>query len=71
MRFHVPMARASALGCAVLALAASPALARDWKHLDGKPVPEISISDWLNTDGVEGVADLRGKVFLIEFFATW
>lgn len=60
--------------CLALPLAlTSPVAAQDgWLDLRGQPVPEIVVEEWLNVDGkVSGVADLRGKVWLLEFFATW
>lgn len=54
----------------ILALLALPATA-EWAKLDGQKVPEITPREWLNTgDEQPTAADLRGKVYLLEFFAT-
>jgi hypothetical protein len=55
----------------VVAGLALPASA-EWKKLDGQKVPEITSSEWLNTGKqAPTAASLRGKVWLLEFFATW
>jgi thiol-disulfide isomerase/thioredoxin len=38
--------------------------------LIGKPAPEISVKEWINGDS-KLLADLRGQVVLLEFWATW
>jgi hypothetical protein len=54
-----------------LCLLAMPGMA-EWKKLDGQKVPEFSAGEWLNTGkDTPSAASLRGKVYLIEFFATW
>jgi len=43
-----------------------------WRNLDGQKVPPISAKEWVNTGKEEPTsANLRGKVWLLEFFATW
>ena len=43
-----------------------------WKDLNGKPVPELKVVDWLNTDSAAPTsASLKGKVWLLEFFGTY
>ncbi len=37
----------------------------------GSPAPEIYAADWLNTDEQVSLADLKGKVIVLEFWATW
>ncbi|MEM1107496.1 MAG: TlpA disulfide reductase family protein [Planctomycetota bacterium] len=37
--------------------------------LEGKPHPELDLSDWRNSELSAG--DLQGKVMLIDFWATW
>jgi len=36
----------------------------------GEPAPEISVADWLNAPPLS-LARLRGKVVVVEFWATW
>ena len=55
------------------ALAASAAAQQSgWKKLDGQKAPAITAKEWLNA-GKKGpdLSALRGKVILLEFFATW
>ena len=57
---------------ALIGLTASLGPGDGWKDLTGKPVPPVKVERWLNTDGASPTADeLRGKVWLLEFFATW
>ncbi len=60
------------LSLSAILLASLPASAEGWKKLDGQAVPDIGAKSWFNT-GKESPnsAVLRGKVFLLEFFATW
>lgn len=38
----------------------------------GKPIPKLSVTDWVNTDAVGyALQDLKGKVVVVEFWATW
>ena len=61
----------------MLALAASALLAlpaqAEWKKMNGEKVPGgITAKEWINTGKFTPTnADLRGKVYLLEFFATW
>jgi thiol-disulfide isomerase/thioredoxin len=41
------------------------------KGLAGKPAPEIALASSLNTTGKPSLAGLKGKVVLLEFWATW
>jgi hypothetical protein len=55
-----------------MAALAAPARAEGWKKLDGQKVPDFQAKEWFNTgDQAPTAADLRGKVWLLEFFATW
>ena len=61
------------LATKMLMLAALAATAQaDWLSMNGERAPEISAKTWLNTGkNAPSNADLRGKVYLLEFFATW
>jgi thiol-disulfide isomerase/thioredoxin len=37
--------------------------------LEGKPMPAITVTDWMN--GRVTSADMKGKVVLVDFYATW
>jgi thiol-disulfide isomerase/thioredoxin len=37
----------------------------------GQEPPELTASEWLNIDGPQTLAGLRGQVVLVEFWATW
>ncbi len=37
----------------------------------GEAPPEVVAADWINTNGPQTLATLRGNVVLIEFWATW
>ncbi|MEJ0091477.1 MAG: TlpA disulfide reductase family protein [Limisphaerales bacterium] len=37
--------------------------------LEGKPMPPLSVSNWIN--GEVNPADLKGKVVVVDFYATW
>ena len=37
--------------------------------LEGKPMPALSVTGWIN--GEVKPADLKGKVVIVDFFATW
>jgi thiol-disulfide isomerase/thioredoxin len=39
-------------------------------NLTGQPAPEIAVESWINS-GPKSLADLRGQVVLLEFWATW
>ncbi len=55
----------------VMGLALGSATAQSgWKNLTGKDAPPIHADKWINTGGA-GATDLKGKVWLLEFFATW
>ena len=37
--------------------------------LEGKPMPPLNVSQWIN--GEVKPADLKGKVIVVDFYATW
>jgi len=37
----------------------------------GRLPPDIAVKSWINTKGWKSLADLRGNVVLLEFWATW
>lgn len=39
-------------------------------RLLGQPAPELLMKEWLNTDPLT-LADLKGQIVLLEFWATW
>jgi thiol-disulfide isomerase/thioredoxin len=41
----------------------------DHAALEGKPLRALSVSGWIN--GAVAAADLKGKVVVIDFYATW
>ncbi len=60
------------IGLAAAATLAAPASAEGWKDLTGQKVPDISAKEWFNAgDKAPSVEDLRGTVWILEFFATW
>jgi len=41
------------------------------KQLVGQKPPELQVKEWLNTEKNHTLADLQGKIVLIDFWATW
>ena len=41
----------------------------DHAALEGKPMPKLDLSNWIN--GEVNLADLKGKVVVVDFYATW
>jgi len=54
-----------------LVLAAVLASPQEEASFLGKLPPDITVKSWLNTSGWRSVDDLLGRVYLIEFWATW
>jgi thiol-disulfide isomerase/thioredoxin len=46
-----------------------PEFRADHAALEGKPMPPLSVTDWIN-GGVTS-ADMKGKVIVVDFYATW
>ena len=38
--------------------------------MQGKPAPALSLKDWINSKAL-GAEDLKGKIVVIDFWATW
>ena len=50
--------------------AAAKRVAKD--ALEGQTPPPLRVQDWMNTDGKElTLAELRGKVVLLDFWGVW
>lgn len=45
------------------------ALRKEHAALEGKPMPALNVSNWIN--GQVKPADLKGKVVVVDFYATW
>jgi hypothetical protein len=54
-----------------LFLAAALAVPQEGPSFVDKLPPDITVKSWLNTPGWRSVDDLLGRVYLIEFWATW
>jgi len=76
----LPLAGAFAALLAASALAAPPPFPDEWffegtnrpaplKALEGKPSPELEVENWIGS--ATRIADLRGKVVVVDFWATW
>ncbi len=68
------------LGAALPALAQDDPFPREGRPeqraqkdpLEGKAPPALTVKDWHNTDGKAlSLAELRGKVVLIDFWGVW
>jgi thiol-disulfide isomerase/thioredoxin len=46
-----------------------PEYRADHAALEGKPMPPLSVTDWIN--GGVTAAGVKGKVVVIDFYATW
>jgi thiol-disulfide isomerase/thioredoxin len=46
-----------------------PELRAEHAALEGKPMPAISVEGWVN--GEVKSADMKGKVVIVDFYATW
>ena len=66
--------RSVARGASVLALvgllAITGIVAGDEQLEEGKPAPELSVGGWKNSKELK-LADLKGKVVLIDFWGVW
>ncbi len=41
----------------------------DHAALEGQPMPALALTNWIN--GTVSAADLKGKVVIVDFYATW
>lgn len=41
--------------------------------VEGKTAPELQVTNWINTETDAGlkIADLKGKVVILDFWGTW
>ncbi len=46
-----------------------PEVRAEHAALEGKPMPKVSLADWIN--GTVSASDIKGKVVIVDFFATW
>ncbi len=46
-----------------------PELREGHAALEGKPMPPLNVTDWIN--GEVKPADMKGKVVVVDFYATW
>jgi thiol-disulfide isomerase/thioredoxin len=46
-----------------------PDVRADHAALEGKPMPQVDLTNWMN--GTVTAADTKGKVVIVDFFATW
>lgn len=63
----------SRLPLALVLVAAAAATAHaEWRNLSGRKVDALVAQEWFNVgEKAPTPADLRGKVWILEFFATW
>lgn len=54
----------------IASLEAQGNAAKTQAALIGKPAPELTIK-WSNQDGLKKLSDLKGKVVVLDFWATW
>ena len=72
MGTHLSSLAVSSIVIAVLASAGAIPCQGGWKNLTGRSVPAIHVDKWLNTEKGDQPTSksLKGKVWLLEFFAT-
>ena len=46
-----------------------PEVRAEHAALEGKPMPRVSLEGWIN--GIVAAPDIKGKVVIVDFFATW
>jgi hypothetical protein len=52
-------------------LAAAATAGAEWEALTGEPAPPFKVERWIHPPDGDNLEDLRGKVVLVEFWATW
>lgn len=65
------MAPMKTIGIGIALLAAASAARAEWNSLLGKEAPSVTVESWINPAEGETLEDLRGRVILLEFWATW
>lgn len=58
------------LSTAVILMAAATTVRADWQNLNGQEAPSFEVEKWFNPAEGSTIADLRGKVILLEFWGT-
>lgn len=43
---------------------------QDLSHLEGEPAPALAVESWIGSEPLD-LADLRGKVVVLDFWGTW
>lgn len=57
------------IATALLTLSLAPAAAAQvWIGADA---PEIEVKQWFNIESETSISELRGKVIMLDFWATW
>ena len=52
-------------------LVAAASARAEWKDITGEKAPSFGVERWIHPPDGDTIEDLKGKVVLIEFWATW